>query len=71
MWKLGTPGASPWPLHLGTRMVAEEVGTPAAHCEGCDAREVNKAERSRAGWADRVALGKDGPGEAASEGQGA
>lgn len=52
-------------------MVAEEVGTPAAHCEGCDAREVNKAERSRAGWADRVALGKDGPGEVASEGQGA
>ena len=52
-------------------MVAEEVGTPAAHCKGCDVREVSKAEQSRAGWADRVALGKDGPGEATSEEQGA
>lgn len=46
------------------------MGTPAGHCEGCDAREINKAEQLGARWADRVLGGKMAQGKRHQRGRG-
>lgn len=66
----GDTGGRPLVSALGNHGVAEEVGTPAGHCEGCDAREINKAERLGARWADSVPGGKTAQGKRHQRGRG-